>query len=129
MTAHDIVLYGATGFAGQLVADTSDWPSIDAMVSKARVVVTTAGPYAEHRGEDRARRRDRQRPLGLGHPVRHRATRTAGPKGGSRESALHRVRRFVQRRHEENPTSKILGEGLVAAEGGELMQFRVLAET
>ena len=40
-----------------------------------------------------------------------------------------RARRFLQRRLEENPTSKILGEGLVAAEGGELMQFRVLAET
>ncbi|MGB5364752.1 MAG: saccharopine dehydrogenase NADP-binding domain-containing protein [Polyangiales bacterium] len=92
MTAHDIVLYGATGFAGQLVAeylarhpegsrfswaiagrnpdklralqtslvdaappiivaDTSDRPSIDAMVSKARVVVTTAGPYAEYGGD------------------------------------------------------------------------------
>jgi short subunit dehydrogenase-like uncharacterized protein len=92
MTAHDIVLYGATGFVGQLVAkylardpegsrfswaiagrnpaklsalrtvladaapeiivaDTSDRPSIDAMVSKARVVVTTAGPYAEYGGD------------------------------------------------------------------------------
>jgi len=92
MSAHDIVLYGATGFVGQLVAkylarhpegsrfswaiagrnpdklnalrtsladaapeiivaDTSDRPSIDAMVSKARVVVTTAGPYAEYGGE------------------------------------------------------------------------------
>jgi short subunit dehydrogenase-like uncharacterized protein len=92
MSAHDIVLYGATGFAGQLVAeylarhpegsrfswaiagrspdklsalrtsladaapeiivaDTSDRPSIDAMVSKARVVVTAAGPYAEYGGD------------------------------------------------------------------------------
>ncbi len=34
-----------------IVADTSDRPSIDAMVSKARVVVTTAGPYAEYGGE------------------------------------------------------------------------------
>jgi len=92
MSAHDIVLYGATGFVGQLVAeylarhpegsrfswaiagrnpdklsalrtsladaapeiivaDTSDRPSIDAMVSKARVVVTTAGPYAEYGGD------------------------------------------------------------------------------
>ena len=91
MPPHDIVLFGATGFIGQLVArylakhpersrfswaiagrnpdklsalrtsladaapeiivaDTSDRPSIDAMVSKARVVVTTAGPYAEHGG-------------------------------------------------------------------------------
>ena len=92
MTTHDIVLLGATGFTGQLVAkylarhpegsrfswaiagrnpdklsalrtslagatreiivaDTSDRPSIDAMVSKARVVVTTAGPYADYGGE------------------------------------------------------------------------------
>ncbi len=92
MPPHDIVLYGATGFVGQLVAeylarhpdrsrfswaiagrnpdklralrnsladaapeiivaDTSDRPSIDAMVSKARVVVTTAGPYAEYGGD------------------------------------------------------------------------------
>ena len=92
MPLHDIVLYGATGFTGQLVAkylarhpdrsrfswaiagrnpdklsalrtaladpapeiivaDTSDRPSINAMVSKARVVVTTAGPYAEYGGE------------------------------------------------------------------------------
>ena len=92
MTAHDIVLYGATGFVGRLVAeylawhpqgsrfswaiagrnpdklsalrtslagaapeiivaDTSDSASIDAMVSQARVVVTTAGPYAEYGGE------------------------------------------------------------------------------
>jgi short subunit dehydrogenase-like uncharacterized protein len=89
---HDVVLLGATGFAGKLVAeylashpsrasfswaiagrspdklaalrsslagagpeiivaDTADKPSIDAMVSKARVVLTTAGPYAEHGGE------------------------------------------------------------------------------
>lgn len=33
-----------------IVADTSDRSSIDAMVSKARVVVTTVGPYAEHGG-------------------------------------------------------------------------------
>lgn len=92
MTTYDVVLYGATGFIGKLVAeylarhpegsrfswaiagrtpdklsalrnslsgaapeiivaDTSDRPSIDAMVSKARVVVTTAGPYAEYGGE------------------------------------------------------------------------------
>ena len=92
MPMYDIVLYGATGFTGQLVteylaqhpersrfswaiagrnpdklsalrtsladpapeiivADTSDRPSIDAMVSKARVVLTTAGPYAEYGGE------------------------------------------------------------------------------
>ena len=92
MTVHDIVLYGATGFVGQLVAeylarhpegsrfswaiagrsrdklsalrnsfpdaapeiivaDTSDRASIDAMVSQARVVVTTAGPYSEYRGD------------------------------------------------------------------------------
>ena len=92
MTVHDIVLYGATGFVGQLVAeylarhpegsrfswaiagrnpdklsalrnslagaapgiivaDTSDKASIDAMVSQARVVVTTAGPYSEYGGD------------------------------------------------------------------------------
>ncbi len=89
---HDVVLLGATGFAGKLVAeylashpsqtsfswaiagrspdklaalrsslvgatpeiivaDTADRPSIDAMVSKARVVLTTAGPYSEHGGD------------------------------------------------------------------------------
>ena len=88
---HDIVLFGATGFTGKLVAeylashpsrtsfswaiagrsseklvalqsslagaaseiivaDTADKPSIDAMVSKARVVITTAGPYGEYGG-------------------------------------------------------------------------------
>jgi short subunit dehydrogenase-like uncharacterized protein len=92
MPPHDIVLYGATGFVGQLVAEylarhpekrrfswaiagrnpdklsalrsrlvdaapeivvanTSDRPAIEAMVSKARVVLTTAGPYSEYGGE------------------------------------------------------------------------------
>ena len=92
MAKYDLVLYGATGFIGKLVAsylashpgeerfswaiagrnpdklsvlrnsladaapeiivaDTSDRASVDAMVSKARVVVTTAGPYAEYGGE------------------------------------------------------------------------------
>ncbi len=92
MPTHDIVLYGATGFVGQLiaeylarhpergrfswaiagrnpdklsalrasladpapeviVADTSDRSAIDAMVSKARVVLTTAGPYSEYGGD------------------------------------------------------------------------------
>ena len=93
MPPHDIVLYGATGFVGQLVAEylarhpetraaslgrspdaTRDKlqctaklvgrtrlprsssrthptsAAIDAMVSQARVVVTTAGPYAEYGG-------------------------------------------------------------------------------
>ncbi len=91
MPVHDIVLYGATGFVGQLVAeylarhpersrfswaiagrnpdklsalrtslagaaveiivaDTSDRAAIDAMVSNARVVLTTAGPYSEYGG-------------------------------------------------------------------------------
>ncbi len=89
---HDVVLLGATGFVGKLVAeylashpertsfswaiagrspdkltalrsrlvgaapevivaDTADRPSIDAMVSKARVVLTTAGPYSEYGGD------------------------------------------------------------------------------
>ena len=89
---HDVVLFGATGFTGKLVAeylashmertglswaiagrspdkltalrgrlvgaapeimvaDTADRPSIDAMVSKARVVLTTAGPYSEYGGD------------------------------------------------------------------------------
>lgn len=89
---YDVVLFGATGFAGKLVAeylashpdrsgfswaiagrsrekltalrgrllgaapeivvaDTADRPSIDAMVSKARVVLTTAGPYSEYGGD------------------------------------------------------------------------------
>ncbi|MDH3655989.1 MAG: saccharopine dehydrogenase NADP-binding domain-containing protein [Myxococcales bacterium] len=92
MSAPDIVLFGATGFVGKLVAeylarhpessrfswaiagrnpdklsalrtsladaapeiivaDTSDRASIDAMMSKARVVLTTAGPYAEYGGD------------------------------------------------------------------------------
>ncbi|MGD2152223.1 MAG: saccharopine dehydrogenase NADP-binding domain-containing protein [Gemmatimonadales bacterium] len=34
-----------------IVADTSDRASIDAMVSKARVIVTAAGPYAEYGGD------------------------------------------------------------------------------
>lgn len=89
---HDVVLFGATGFVGELVAeylaghpdqarfswaiagrnpdklgalrdrlegaapeiivaDTADRPSIGAMVSKARVVITTVGPYGEHGGD------------------------------------------------------------------------------
>lgn len=89
---HDIVLFGATGFTGKLVAeylashpsrasfswaiagrsseklaalqsslagaapeiivaDTADKPSIDAMVSKARVVLTTAGPFSKYGGD------------------------------------------------------------------------------
>ena len=92
---HDVVLFGATGFAGNLVAeylashpsrtsfswaiagrspeklaalrsslagaapeiivtDTADRPSIDAMVSKARVVITTAGHYGEKTVSDNA---------------------------------------------------------------------------
>ena len=90
---YDVVLYGATGFTGKLVAkylanhpecrrirwaisgrnpnklnelsaalensgalpglvvaDTADPTSIDAMVSSARVVITTAGPFSEYGG-------------------------------------------------------------------------------
>jgi len=94
MQNHDIVLYGATGFTGRLVAhylaghperdsfswaiagrdperlesvraslaaehgvkpdawvaDTSDPVSVSAMVSRTRVVLTTAGPYSQYNG-------------------------------------------------------------------------------
>jgi short subunit dehydrogenase-like uncharacterized protein len=38
------------GLPGLIVADTSDPASIDAMVSSARVIVTTAGPFSEYGG-------------------------------------------------------------------------------
>jgi short subunit dehydrogenase-like uncharacterized protein len=79
MSAHDIVLYGATGFVGQLVAE---------YLATSKIL-----------GE-----------VGLCLALDH---EEAPPSGGVLTPAL----------------GSVLRERLAAAEGGEFMQFRVLAET
>lgn len=128
MTAHDIVLYGATGFVGKLVAERLAWHPEGNRFSwaiagrnpdKLIALRTSLAGATKRRSAPGRRSCSPQRPLRLGHPVCHRATGTAGHKGCSRESALTPALAL----------GLVLRERLAAAERGELMQFKGLAET
>lgn len=45
---YDLMLFGATGFTGQRVADSSDEAAVDALARQTRVLCTTAGPFWTH---------------------------------------------------------------------------------